>query len=141
MDDSYKPSDEQFRTWYENTLYKVYKPAISFRIGQPAADVDQLLQTCQAGCFTFITAWNPDSVPLPPAENDIRQKALIQFLQENKYGWLEGQGVSLDKSWPAEESLFVLGMTRTTGQELAKKFGQKAIVFGAMHKVPELVFC
>lgn len=74
----------------------------------------------------FITAWNPASVPAAPEVNSRRQAALTAAVQRRGYEFLLGRGEGC--GW-TEESILILGIGREEALELARAFGQAAIVY------------
>ena len=63
----------------------------------------RLLARHDCGEWTFVTAWNPASVPLTDAENARRNAALRAEL-ERRWTALAGVGAGEDASWTPEES-------------------------------------
>jgi hypothetical protein len=126
---------------YERTRYCVddEKRRVCFLAGSASARVRALLDRHGATRFAFITAWNPGSVVLPPAENARREAQLRADVR--RYVTLNGEGVGEDPKWDPEESLMVLGISRGKAVSLARKYGQLAIVFGQRDTAPALVSC
>ena len=126
---------------YERTRYCVdeEKRRVCFLAGSASARVRALLDRHGANRFAFITAWNPGSVVLPPAENARRQAQLRAEVQ--RYETLDGEGVGDDPKWDPEGSLMVLGISRGKAVALARRYGQLAIVYGQRGAAPELVSC
>jgi hypothetical protein len=54
---------------------------------------------------------------------------------------LRGAGAGDDGRWAPEPSLLVLGLPRAEAVELARRFGQEAIVAGRRGAPAELVYC
>jgi len=54
---------------------------------------------------------------------------------------LTGRGVGDSSDWPAEESLFVIGIGEDDAKEMGWKFGQLAIVFVESGKPALVVEC
>ena len=89
----------------------------------------------------FITAWNPESRALGRRENDRRQAMLAAEVMRLGLASVTGRGQSPDWSWPAEESLLVLGLSKKAGREMGRRFGQFAIVAGRRGGRARLVRC
>ncbi len=68
---------------YEETVYWVFAPHayIPLRIGERSPDLDALLSAAGVREWAFITACNPHSQLLSPAENDQRMEQLAYVLQ------------------------------------------------------------
>jgi len=114
---------------------------ISILIGDQHPALDSLLEEHGASEWAFITAWNPYSEEIDPAENAARHKALTQKVSELGYLAYEGAGIPDDTDWQPEASLLILGIDATAAVELGKKFGQNAIVLGEIAQPAELISC
>ncbi|HEX6975596.1 MAG TPA: DUF3293 domain-containing protein, partial [Vicinamibacterales bacterium] len=114
---------------------------VCFRVETRSARLEALLARHSAHRFAFITAWNPGSIPLAPAENDARQRRLGAELERLGLRALPGEGVGDDPSWAPEESLMVFNVSEGRGVALGRKFGQLAIVVGRRGEPPRLVSC
>ena len=127
---------------YLRTTYRVTNNglAIDIRIGERSAPLDALLAKHSARAWAFITAWNPASKKLDDAENRRRQEQLEADVKQGGYVFYRGAGVPNEKDWQPEESILILGIERGEAVQLGKKFGQAAIVIGALSTLPELVF-
>jgi hypothetical protein len=79
----------------------------------------------------FITAWNPQSEPVPRAQNQVAQQALLAALRALPETMLirPGAGVSGDGSW-REPSLWVVGPDDAQLDSLARVFAQVGYVYG-----------
>lgn len=104
-------------------------------MGRTHPGLDEFLSSKGAYSWAFLTAWNPGSILLTLEENKIRNSELIREL--GSFESIEGEGKAED--WK-EESFLVFGIDLRNALELAKKFGQNAIVFGTYAKPAELVF-
>ncbi|WP_051180874.1 DUF3293 domain-containing protein [Thermithiobacillus tepidarius DSM 3134] len=93
-----------------------------FRIG------DEILPPCLRRPFALITAWNPRSQPLDREANDARQRLLLEQLAARGWSHLPARGEGRD-GW-REESAAVFGLRLDEALELARVFGQHAIVWG-----------
>jgi hypothetical protein len=89
----------------------------------------------------FITAFNPGSTRLSDSENEHRHNRLIQHLKEMGLRCLTGRGVGDSSDGPAEESLFVIGITADDAKTLGRKFGQFAIVIVESGKPAQVTEC
>jgi hypothetical protein len=117
---------------YRATAYIVFGPEQRFtlRIDEPSPPLDDLLRQHGAKTWAFISACNPNSTPLPDAENRRRTAELRRLAIEAGYPFYEGEGVGDDGAWPPEPSLLILGITCTAAAELGRRFGQNAILAG-----------
>jgi hypothetical protein len=127
---------------YRETLYHVSDAAsFALRIGLPSSELRAAHAAASVSCSAFVTACNPRSEVLPPADNNLRQNALCTFLREQGWRWLEGRSEHPTNGWPAESSVLVLGMPREVAVALARRFEQHALVWAGADGVPELVLC
>ncbi|MBU2843579.1 DUF3293 domain-containing protein [Acidithiobacillus thiooxidans] len=100
---------------YRNSHYLI-PGQLNLHIGGPAYGVRAAI----------ITAWNPQSEPLRPWQNRIRQRRLVRLLDANGYRFLRSC-CGVDAWW--EESLMVFTMNESAAVKLARQFGQKAFVY------------
>jgi hypothetical protein len=107
------------------------------KIGQINQDVEDLLRQNKATSWCFITAWNPLSEEIPMPENLERNKRLRKDLA--KYTILAGEGRDPQGEWTPERSLLVIGISEKDAKALARKYRQRAIVFGEKGKSAELI--
>lgn len=128
---------------YRRTEYRVADGSHAFvlRVDEPSDS----LRTCHAAfgvdCSTFITAWNPRSVPTSREENEAAMTRLEQEIAGRGLFALQGAGVDPAGAWAGEPSLLVLGLDEAGGVALAREFGQNAIVCASDDAVPRLVIC
>ena len=129
---------------YVATRYVVFADdagEIVLRIGECAPELDALLERAGASSWCFVTAANPDSRPLDEATNDARNAELQRWLADRQLVSFPGEGRGDDGAWPPEPSFLVLGLERRDGVALGRRFGQRAIVVGALGGRAELVDC
>jgi hypothetical protein len=126
---------------YERTRFCVDdgKRRICFMAGSQSRRLDSLLERHAADRWAFITAWNPASELLTPAENHARQARLRTAVAS--YSMLPGEGIGKDPAWTPEESLLVLNISRREAIRLGRQFGQLAIVAGRRGSKSRLVSC
>lgn len=88
----------------------------------------------------FITAWNPFAQQSSRARNRERQRELLAALRERGARLRPGIGVGADDGESAwrEPSLFAAGLDFDSMDELARRFGQAAIVRGIGCGIAEL---
>jgi hypothetical protein len=103
--------------------------------------IEQILSEHAAKTGAFITAHNPCSQRLSDRENRERHRLLIAEVEKQGFAYLTGRGVGEDHSWPAEESVFVIGSTHDQATALGTKYGQLAIVWVETGSAPQIVLC
>lgn len=124
--------DEALLAAYRATDYRVRLP----RGGWAAIRIDHALPPALLALsgnrpWGFITAWNPHSRPLSLARNRAAQRMLLAALRTlpQTTQVRTGVGVSPDGRW-REASLWVVGPSVATLDELAQRFGQFGYVHG-----------
>lgn len=115
---------------YHATHYDVLLPAgaaATLRIGEGLPAALRGWIDDGHGAF-FISACNPCSQQLSPAENEGRHLSLRERLRLSPCRVLEGTGHVPGATW-REPSLFVTDIDMASIDRLATEFGQNAIVF------------
>ena len=135
-------NDEQVAA-YRNTTYSADTPLgpIHLRVQQPNEPLVQLLARYGASNWAYVTAFNPGSQPVAKEENLRRQRQLEDLLRREGLAFFSGAGAGDDHQWPPEASVLVLGISQSRAFELAREFGQNAILVGGADGVPELLDC
>ena len=124
---------------YRRTHYVVFgEPELVLKIGEPSADLDELLDAEGAVAAAFITAANPRGRRRGAWENEIANAALVKSQSEAGYRCFEGEGRAPDGSW-SERSVLVVGISRADAAIVGRAFDQNAIVFVERGRPPELV--
>ncbi|HJZ58178.1 MAG TPA: DUF3293 domain-containing protein [Gemmataceae bacterium] len=90
--------------------------------------------------WAFVTACNPGSGRLPDAENAHRMAQLEAAMREGGWRYYHGAGVGRGGQWPPEPSLLIIGIREPEAIELARQFGQNAIVAGRAVGAARLVW-
>jgi len=128
---------------YQNTEFVVEAAdeQIVLRVGEPNHRIDSLLRACGETNGAYITACNPQSVRLGSPENARRHEMLQDRVRKLGHQFFSGRGIGRDGDWPAEESLFIVGVGRRRALELGRDFGQNAIVFKEIDRSTELLLC
>jgi hypothetical protein len=80
--------------------------------------------------WTIISARNPMSVPLTDAANQERDRELAALLRDEGVACGAAEGRSPDGEW-REPSSVVFGLTRERALAIARRFEQRAVVWGA----------
>ena len=125
---------------YIETIYSVFinDDKVDFKIGDlvPGA-INQLIEKEQSA--VVLTAWNPKSQPLSEKHNKKRNNELLLAVQQ-KHTVLKALGKGSDLSWPAEESFFVIGLSKNETEQLAIDYEQNAYVWIEADSPISLIF-
>ena len=107
-------TDHRLIETYRNTDFIIDAPdgQLVLHVGEPNRQIDALLRDRGFSECAYITASNPQSVPLQSAENAHRHAALMERVRKLGYQFLSGRGVGTGDYWPPEESLLVIGIER-----------------------------
>ena len=126
---------------YTAAVYRVWKAHnhIVFRVDNENPDLDKLLDAHNTQTAAFITAHNPGSQVLNPADNDLAHKKLLKTLRDRGLCWLAGDGVDPEDKWIPETSVMVLGIDNTSASAIARLFEQNAYVWIQRGEPPHLV--
>jgi hypothetical protein len=129
------------RAAYRATRYEAIdgERLLTARIGVHAPAFDALLERERVTSGSFITAWNPESRPMPEAENRRAAAALAAEVAALGLRALPHRGVGADAGWAAEEGLFVLGLAEAGALALAERYRQNAVVIVAAGRPARLV--
>jgi hypothetical protein len=126
---------------YNATSYQTTEdPLLNVRIGESNKKLNSYLNKKNYNSWVFITASNPMSiVQLSDAINTQRNIKLKNQIINNAWPFLHGQGVPDKGNWRSEESFMIFNISKNEAIKLAKKFDQRAFVFGEINKTAELV--
>jgi hypothetical protein len=102
--------------------------------------IDERCDQLPAAEWAFVTACNPRSVCLSEEDNARRTAELEAAVGELGRIYFHGHGVGRNGTWPPEPSLLILGIAEPDAVELAKRFGQNAIVAGRPGEPARLVW-
>jgi hypothetical protein len=111
----------------------------AIRVGALNVDLEEVLLEEVAVEWAYVTACNPESVPLSDEENKARTDELRETLVEAGLRFYEGVAVDPDGNW-REPSFLVLELSEGDALRLAKRFGQNAIVVGHIAEPARLVW-
>ena len=89
--------------------------------------------------WAFITAWNPNSIPLTTEENKQRNAYLLDDIRSKGYASHLGRGSSEDGNW-SEDSFFIENISKEEALFYALKYEQCAFVYGKANQVSELIW-
>jgi uncharacterized protein DUF3293 len=135
--------DPDLEAAYRDTDYRVddgpFGPFV-IRIGEVSPAADRVLALHGQSNWAFITACNPHSERLPPEENARRMSELQAVCLDHGWRHYTGAGVGRDGSWPAEPTFFVIGISESEAIEVARRFGQNAIVAGRAGSPARLIW-
>lgn len=134
---------------YRATAYEALGlgTTLDLRVGRAHPELDALLEATGRRSWAFLTAWNPGSQSLSQEENEERQGALTALLAatpgegDEPALLLPGRGRGLAGDWPPEESVLALGLPVLTALDLARRFGQNALLAGQRGGTARLVWC
>jgi hypothetical protein len=131
--------EETYKAFAETNF--IVKPTKDRSIVLKIDETTDDLQTFFPGIETwaFITAWNPLPLVLSLEENRKRNEELENELKNNGLQYTLGLGISADEKW-SEESFFVENISIEKANELAKKYGQLAFVFGYNNNEAALIY-
>ena len=90
-------------------------------------------------CGAFLTGFNPLGTQNSDTENDQAHAELTKTLAHLGLESIEGSGSEVGTQWPAEKSLFALGLNRRDAIAIGRQLDQDAIVWVGDSAVPELV--
>jgi len=124
--------------------------ATDYRLGHTTQDIvlapglrsdrlAELFASKSVTCGAFLTAFNPLGTQKSDTENDQAHAELTKTLARLGLESIEGSGSEVDTQWPAEKSLFSLGLNREDAIAIGRQFDQDAIVWVGDSAVPELV--
>ena len=124
--------------------------ATDYRLGHTTQDIvlapglrsgrlAELFASKSVTCGAFLTAFNPLGTQKSDTENDQAHAQLATVLTDLGLEFIEGSGSEEGTQWPAEKSLFALGLSREGATSIGRQFDQDAIVWVGDSAVPELV--
>lgn len=127
---------------YRATTYRLFLPkaALDLRIDILHPLLVAWLQTHGVEQWAILTAANPASRCLPARENAERQAKLECALLEAGYEPFVVENRADDSHWPVEEACFVPGISQLEVMNLARQFGQNAVLLGSEKGIPRLVW-
>ncbi len=125
---------------YEKADYVVFgEPELVIRVGELNADLDELMDECEATTAAYLSAANPDGELQGDEDNHAAAQALLRHTLLVGLPTYEGEGRDPLGKWPAEPSVLVLGIERKDAEYLGVTHAQNAIVFIEKGRAPELV--
>ena len=125
---------EETHQAFLNTIFKV-KGIYNFDI-----KIDCLIEKVNhLDSYAFITAWNPLPEILSLESNKFRNIELKKDIEKLALIYVDGLGISNDGKW-SEDSFFIENISIEKANELAKKYGQLAFVFGYKNNKAALIY-
>lgn len=140
----HSPDKRDLRAAYlaANYVFEAEGHSYALRIGEQNRHVRDLLARHDAQGATFITAFNPASLPLGEAHNGLAMRAPRQDLNcgnGQPKAVYEGAGQDLAGAWLPGPSLMLVGTSRAHAEKLGRRYGQYAIVWIDEAGMPTLV--
>lgn len=132
LEDSVELLDQSLVAAYLDTNYRVAWPdqnGTVVRIGDQDTPFIQHLASMHFQTFALITADNPGSRMQSDQENLLRRLDLQARLVRSVVYMLPSVHFSKNLSWPAEYGFLVAGINPSFAVNIARKFGQNAIVW------------
>ena len=126
---------------YRTADYHVVGPETRFvlHVDESSPALAALHATARSTCSAWLTACNPASVLQSNDENAAAQRSLKQRLERNGDRWLDGFGADPCGRWPAEPGVLALGLDRDAAIEMARDFGQNALLWAGADAIPRLL--
>lgn len=139
-------SSDEYPPHYDEQLHQAYLSAeyvfngFNLKVGHRHPEFDGWLTEQGYLHYAYLTAYNPHSQLLPPAENTHRQGLLEGFLRDDGLCFAPAEGRDPAGRWPAETGVFLFDVSAREVHELARAFGQNAVVEGKAGGVPFLIW-
>jgi len=111
---------------------------IQIKIDALNPDLDSFLIDNNAFQWVYLSADNPQSNLVTPAENQRNRKKLLKYCKDQKLRYWPGLAVPATDNWPPEENLLILDIDQRRGDTLAVLFDQKAYLHGRLNGVAHL---
>ena len=131
--------DPRLDALYRGTDYEVHWPEEPFVLHVDVASA--ALARCQRAhrvvCSSYLTTWNPRSLPTDAARNAATQLQLIAALTADGYRWIAGRGRDPRSAW-SEESVLALGMDEAAARRYGRRFDQSAVLVAGVDAIPRL---
>lgn len=110
------------------------------RIGGVHAELDAWVRDYGLQTWCFITAWNPGAEVRERRENARSNVALFMDLQGDGHPAVSATATARDGSWPPEPGFVVVGVSASEALAYAKRFGQRAVVYGELDEAAVLLW-
>jgi len=133
MPDNYQNIDESLLKAYQQTSFRLLDSHIHIKINALNPDLDSFLIDNNAFRWVYLSADNPQSNLVSPAENKANRERFLQYCKENKFRYWPGRATPASGDWPAEENLLLLDVDKYRGDLLAIEFDQKGYLYGRVN--------
>jgi hypothetical protein len=129
---------------YRKAQYVVFTPAadtpqIVFHVGEPNADLDELLDTDGVSGAAFVTPANRHGRRQDARENAEAFLRMNTLLAPTRYRRYAAEGRDPQGEWPPETGVLIAGMPRAQAAQLGRTLEQNAIVYVERGCGPELI--
>ncbi|MEO1435318.1 MAG: DUF3293 domain-containing protein [Bacteroidota bacterium] len=130
---------KEFESVYLSAIYELNSPRCIIQIGAPSPSI-LLKVSLQISNWAFITAHNPGSQIQTLQQNEQANARLLEKIRELDLQHLDGVAKSQDGHWPEEISYLVYNLSKEKALQLARSFGQNAILFCSLPGNVELIW-
>ena len=132
--------DPEMLLAYRQTEYRVLAdPGFILRVGEASQALFAAHRQRGVACSAVLTACNPRSRILDPAENAARQSDLARDIGRRALPFVPGIGQHPANGWPAEQSFLVFGIARAAARALAARWEQNGFIWSGADAVPQLI--
>ena len=116
---------------YRQAIYVVHlgDREIALQVNQASLPLAKLMEEWEVTTAAFLTAFNPYSQVLDPAENEARQKQMWVDALSMCPKIFPGIGRDKNDQWPHELSMLALGIGLQDAQALADQYEQNAYLW------------
>ncbi len=133
--------DQKLLLAFYRSTYRVLKPGFDLHPGKDNPSFQSWCKSEDIHSWTFITAWNPSAQKSDKNRNLAANREMESELKGRGYRYFRGLGIPEEgEDWEAEESFFVANMDLKNSLTMAKKFGQKAFLYGMPDMRPSLIW-
>jgi len=134
--------DPELDAFYRRTRYEVDLPEgrLELQIDVPSPGLLAVHRQFHVTCSSFMTGWNPRSVPQTAEKNAAAHERLCARVSALGLLYIAGRGHDPNGEWVAEESLLVPGLGLAAARRLAAELDQHAILHAAADATPRLVW-
>ncbi|WP_342804633.1 DUF3293 domain-containing protein [Alteromonas sp. M12] len=136
--------DNDLLTAYKNAEYVVFADGLAdnqfvMLVDKYCDALQRLMYQKDCKQAAFITAYNPRSHLLPESQNRNAHTHLKNQIQQLGFKFINGQGQDPKGHWPAEKSLLVLNIDKHQAMNIAKQWGQNALIWIEDDAIPNLL--
>jgi hypothetical protein len=129
---------------YRRAEYVVFAPAgalpqLVLKVGEPNADLDELLEAEDAATAAFVSPGNRHGRQEDARANGEAFLRMNSLLAATRYRRFAAEGRDPEGRWPAEAAVLIAGMPRAEAEALGRALEQNAIVFVEKGGAPELL--